>query len=330
MPGRRVLVTGAGGFIGSHLVEALVARGDTVRALVRYNGRGDTGALERLPGEVQRAVEVIYGDITDPYAVRGAARGCEVIFHLAALIAIPFSYVAPRLFFETNTLGTLHVLEAAREEGVSRVVHTSTSEVYGSAQHVPMPETHPLVGQSPYAASKIGADKVAESFYRSFGVPVVTVRPFNAYGPRQSARAIIPTIITQALAGQEVKLGLLTPTRDLTFAADTARGMMRAAEAEGVLGETFNLGSSKEISVGDLAETIFSLLREEGIDARLAIDPERVRPAASEVERLCAETSRAQARLGWTPSVRLSDGLRLTIAAIRRELHHYKPGVYLR
>jgi dTDP-glucose 4,6-dehydratase len=259
-----------------------------------------------------------------------AVKGCEVVFHLAALIAIPFSYVAPRLFFETNTLGTVHVLEAARAQGVSRVVHTSTSEVYGSAQQIPMPETHPLVGQSPYAASKIGADQAANSYKRAFGVPVVTVRPFNAFGPRQSARAITPTIITQALALGTVKLGLLSPTRDLTFAADTARGMILAAEAEGVLGETLNLGSSQEISIGALAETIFEILREEGISASLVHDPERVRPKDSEVDRLFADSGKAKRLLGWEPRVSLKDGLRLTIDAIRREIGHYKPGLYLR
>lgn len=328
---RKVLVTGAGGFIGSHLVEILVERGDHVRALIRYNGRGDAGALERIPKETFRQIEIVPGDITDPYAVQEATRGCEAVLHLAALIAIPYSYVAPRSFFETNTLGTVHMLEAARRENVSRFVQISTSEVYGTAQEVPIPESHPLVGQSPYAASKIGADQAAESYRRAFGVPVITVRPFNTYGPRQSARAIIPTIITQALASGEVRLGALAPTRDLTFAKDTARGMLLASLApESVIGQTVNLGNEKEISVKDLAEKIFALLAQRGIKARLSHDAERLRPKESEVERLCAQNQKAKALLGWSPQYSLSDGLSLTIDAIERELSYYKPGTYQR
>jgi NAD dependent epimerase/dehydratase len=330
MSARRVLVTGAGGFIGSHLAAQLALQGDRVRALVRYNGRGDAGALERLPREISGALEVVYGDITDPFFLRELVRGQEVVFSLAALIAIPYSYAAPRSFFETNTLGTVNLLEAARAEGVSRVVHVSTSEVYGTARRVPIDEEHPLSGQSPYAASKIGADQAAESYRRAFGVPVVTVRPFNTYGPRQSARAIIPTIITQALSGGEVRLGALSPTRDLTFVEDTARGMILASLADGVVGETINLGSGKEISVGALAEKIFALLREEGVSARLAHDEARLRPKASEVERLLSDASKARRLLGWAPEVELGAGLSRTIAAIRSELHLYKPGVYLR
>jgi NAD dependent epimerase/dehydratase len=326
---RRVLVTGAGGFIGSHLVEALVERGDSVRALIRYNGRGDAGALERT--QMLPHIELLSGDITDPYAIQQAVKGCEVVFHLAALIAIPYSYVAPHSFFQTNTLGTVHTLEAARREGVKRFVQISTSEVYGTAQEVPIPETHPLVGQSPYAASKIGADQAAESYRRAFGVPVVTVRPFNAYGPRQSARAIIPTIITQALTSPLVKLGALAPTRDLTFAKDTARGMMMAGDcADAVLGQTINLGNQREISVGDLAAKILALLKERGVNAELSHDAERLRPGASEVERLCAKSQKAKELLGWEPKYSLSDGLRLTIDAIQREIAHYKPGSYQR
>lgn len=324
------MVTGAGGFIGSHLVEALVRRGDQVRALVRYNGRADAGMLERLPAEVRREVEVLWGDITDPYALREAVRGREVVFHLAALIAIPYSYIAPHSFFTTNTLGTVHLLEAARAEGCARVVHTSTSEVYGSAQSIPMPETHPLVGQSPYAASKIGADQAAESYRRSFGVPVVTVRPFNTYGPRQSARAILPTIITQALSLGKVRLGALHPMRDLTFVTDTAAGMIAASLAEGVVGETFNLGSGKTISIGDLARLTLSLLADQGCVATLEHDEARLRPAESEVERLCADTRKAQERLGWSPQVSLSEGILRTIEAIRQNLSSYKPEIFQR
>ena len=329
MTARRVLVTGAGGFIGSHLVEALVARGDEVRALIRYNGRGDAGALERT--QMLPHIELLSGDITDPYAIQQAMKGCEAVFHLAALIAIPYSYVAPHSFFQTNTLGTVHVLEAARREGVQRFVQISTSEVYGTAQEVPIPETHPLVGQSPYAASKIGADQAAESYRRSFGVPVVTVRPFNAYGPRQSARAIIPTIITQALAYQKVKLGALLPTRDLTFAKDTANGMLLASLAsEAAVGRTINLGNEKEITIQDLATKILGLLAERGVHAELVHDAERLRPKSSEVERLCAKNQLAADLLGWRPQYTLTEGLRLTIEAIERELAHYKPGTYQR
>jgi NAD dependent epimerase/dehydratase len=329
MAERRVLVTGAGGFIGSHLVEALVRRGDKVRALVRYNGRGDAGALERLPKEALGAIELVYGDITDPFFARELCRDQEVIFHLAALIAIPYSYVAPRSFFETNTLGTVHLLEAARQ-GCGRFVQISTSEVYGTARQIPIPETHPLVGQSPYAASKIGADQAAESYRRAFGVPVVTVRPFNTYGTRQSARAIIPTIISQALSSGRVRLGSLSPTRDLSFATDTAAGMISASLAEGAVGEVINLGNAKEISIGDLAKKILALLAEEGVSATLEHDEARLRPKESEVERLCADTTKAKKLLGWAPEVSLDEGLRRVIAYIRQNLDAYKPGTYQR
>lgn len=320
------LVTGAGGFIGSHLSEALVRRGDRVRALVRYNGRGDTGRLEALPPEIRDEIEVVLGDITDPYAIREVVRGQSVVFHLAALIAIPYSYMAPHSFFVTNTLGTVHLLEAARHEQLARVVHISTSECYGTAQSVPIAETHPLVGQSPYAASKIAADEAAGSFWRTYGIPVVTIRPFNTFGPRQSARAIIPTIVTQVLSTGIVKLGALDPRRDLTFVSDTVAGMIAAAEADNVLGETINLGNGRDISIGELAERIFALLGEVGLDARVEHDAPRLRPAASEVERLCADISKAKQLLRWEPTVPLTEGLTATIAAIREDLDSY-PGV---
>lgn len=320
---RDVVVTGAGGFIGSHLCEALVRRGDRVRALARYNGRGEAGRLDSLAQEIQDQIEIVLGDVTDPYAMREVVRGAETVFHLAALIAIPYSYRAPHSFFTTNTLGTVHVLQASRDEQVGRVVHTSTSECYGTAERVPISEDHPIVGQSPYAASKIGADHAAESFRRAFGLPVVTVRPFNTYGPRQSARAVIPTIITQAISSGVVHLGSLDPTRDLTFVTDTAAGLIAAGDAPDVVGETINLGNGKEISIGDLAQRIFGLLDGATDSVRLEHDGRRVRPTQSEVERLCADTAKARRLLGWEPKVSLSQGLSATIEAIRNDLDRY-------
>ncbi|HWF73609.1 MAG TPA: GDP-mannose 4,6-dehydratase [Solirubrobacteraceae bacterium] len=328
---RNVLVTGGSGFIGSHLCEALVRRGDTVRALVHYNGRGGLGRLASVPSEIRNEIEVVSGDITDPYALRDVVSGRDVVFHLAALIAIPYSYLAPYSFFLTNTLGTVHVLQAARDEDVGRIVHVSTSECYGSAQTIPISEAHPLVAQSPYAASKIGADQAAGSFCRSFDLPVVIVRPFNTFGPRQSARAIIPTIITQALTDGTVRLGALDPTRDLTFVTDTAAGMIAAAEAPGVIGETINLGAGEHISIGDLAARIFDLLEQSGVHAHIEHDTDRVRPPGSEVERLCSDPSKARRLLGWEPEVSLTDGLSATIAAIRSDLDSYpRVGTYQR
>jgi NAD dependent epimerase/dehydratase len=318
-----VFVTGAGGFIGSHLCEALVRRGDRVRALVRYNGRGDAGRLESVAPDARAEIEVVPGDITDPYMMGELLRDEAVVFHLAALIAIPYSYIVPRSYFVTNTLGTVHVLEAARRERVGRVVHVSTSEVYGTARTIPISEQHPLNGQSPYAASKIGADQAAESFHRAFDVPVVTVRPFNTFGPRQSTRAIIPTIITQALGGGPVRLGALYPTRDLTFVTDTVAGMIAAAYSPGVLGETINLGTGSHISVGDLAGRILELLADDGVNVRIEHDAGRLRPANSEVERLCADSSKARRLMGWEPIVPLTDGLIATIAAISSDLGSY-------
>lgn len=320
-----ILVTGAGGFIGSHLIERLAREGAQVRAFVRYNSRHDAGLLALLPGELLASVEVVAGDLRDYDAVRKAMEGADIVFHLGALIAIPYSYKHPREVVETNITGTLNVLMAARETGVGRVVHTSTSEVYGTAQTVPIAETHPLQGQSPYAASKIGADKLAESFRRSFGLPVATVRPFNTYGPRQSARAVIPTIITQVLTRDKVHLGALTPVRDFTYVNDTVEGFLRAAMADEAVGQEINLGTGICISMGNLVERIMQLV---GRDLPVVTDEERLRPADSEVMRLQASAVKARALLGWEPRVSLDEGLKRTIAWIRENPGLYRPGVY--
>lgn len=321
----KVLVTGAGGFIGSHLVERLVREGAEVAAFVRYNSRQDPGLLALLPDEVRAAIEILAGDLRDADAVAGAAHGREIIFHLGALIAIPYSYLHPREVVETNVLGTLNVLMAAREGGVRRLVHTSTSEVYGTARYTPIDEAHPLQGQSPYSASKIGADKLVESFHRSYGLPAVTVRPFNTYGPRQSTRAVIPTIITQALTTDVIRLGDLATTRDFTFVADTVEGFWRAATTPGIEGAEINVGTDSEISIGDLARLICRLI---GTEARIEVDPLRLRPAASEVRQLWASQARARALLGWAPATRLEDGLARTIDWFRAHLGRYRPGQY--
>jgi NAD dependent epimerase/dehydratase len=322
---KSVLVTGAGGFIGSHLVERLVELGARVRALARYNSRNDWGLLELLPTSIKNEIEVFLGDITDPHSTIRMVQGQEIIFHLAALIAIPYSYIAPAQYVATNCYGTLNLLEASRHHGVERFVHTSTSETYGTAQYTPIDEAHPLRGQSPYAASKIGADKLAESYYLSFTVPVVTLRPFNTFGPRQSARAIIPTIISQGLNGNVIRLGRLTPIRDLTFVSDTVEGFIRVAECPEAIGELFNLGSGRPIRIGALAQQIISLL---GGGKEILSDGERVRPDASEVMELLCNSGKAQKMLGWEPRVSLEEGLSRTVAYIRDYLHLYKPQLY--
>ena len=306
-------VTGAEGFIGSHLVEALVASGAQVRAMVLYNSFGSWGWLDALEPDLLASVEVIMGDVRDPRATREFVGNADVVYHLAALIAIPYSYQAPHSYLETNAGGTMNVLEAVRSLETPRMIHTSTSEVYGTAIRVPIDEDHPLQAQSPYSATKVAADKLAESYHAAFGVPVVTVRPFNTYGPRQSARAVIPTIITQLAAGRaEVSLGALTPTRDLTFAGDTARAFMAAAAApiEAVAGRVLNAGSGNEISIGDLAELI---ARKMGRPLTLARADERMRPAASEVMRLVSDSSRLRDLTGWEPVHTLETGLHKTI-----------------
>ena len=325
MKDKRVLVTGAGGFIASHLVERLIAEGARVRAFVRYNSRGDLGLLRMLPAEAFSQLEIVAGDLRDVEAVRESVKDIDTVFHLGALIAIPYSYVHPREVVETNVMGTLNVLMAAREFGTRRVVHTSTSEVYGTARYVPIDENHPLQGQSPYSASKIGADRIAESFYRSFNVPVVTIRPFNTYGPRQSARAVIPTIISQALTRDEVKLGSLGPSRDLTFVADTVDGFLRVASAENVLGEEINLGNDNTIRIGDLAEKIFGMI---GKTPRLVSDSQRIRPGKSEVLKLWASNKKAKELIGWEPRVSLDEGLHRTIEWISAHLDLYQPDQY--
>jgi NAD dependent epimerase/dehydratase len=321
--GKRVLVTGAGGFIGSHLTERLVQIGATTRALVHYHGLGAWGWLDHSP--LRGDMEVVAGDICDRDSVCQAMQGAEVVFHLAALIAIPYSYHAPASYVRTNTEGTLNVLQAARTLGVERLVHTSSSEVYGTAHYVPMDEQHPLHGQSPYSASKIGADMLAEAFHASFDVPVVTVRPFNTFGPRQSARAVIPSIISQCLAGEAVRLGNLYPTRDLNFVANTVDGFLKAASAPGVLGRVINLGSGREISIGDLAGLITRLA---GSPVTIKSDKQRVRPAKSEVDRLLADNTLARELLGWEPVISLEEGIRSTIEWMKHNMERYRPNVY--
>ena len=321
----RVLVTGAGGFIGSTLVEELLRRGAHVRAFVRYNSRGDIGLLSTVDPALTRSMEIVSGDLRDPAAVATSMRDIDIVFHLGALIAIPYSYVHPREVVETNVIGTVNVLEAARETRPSCVIHTSTSEVYGTAVYTPIDEKHPLQGQSPYSASKIGADKVAESYHRAFGVPVVTVRPFNTYGPRQSARAVIPTIITQALSLPQITLGSLTPTRDLTFVTDTVAGFIAAATTDAAIGREINLGINDEISVGDLARKVMHIV---GRSLPIVTSDDRQRPEKSEVERLRSDNALARELLQWSPQVSLDDGLTRTIRWIEQNLGRYRIGTY--
>jgi len=321
---KKVLVTGAGGFIGSHLTERLVELGANTRAFVRYSSTGSWGWLDQSP--LKNEFEVVLGDIRDQDTVANALKDVEVVFHLAALIAIPYSYHAPLSYVRTNVEGTLNVLQGAQRMGTAVVVHTSTSEVYGTARTVPIDENHPLQGQSPYSATKIGADKIAESFYLSFGLPVVTIRPFNTFGPRQSARAVIPTIVTQALNGAEIRLGSLEPTRDLNFVADTVEGFIKAAETPKAIGEVINLGTGREISIGDLASLILKLMNR---DLPVSLESIRVRPENSEVDRLCADSRKGQSILGWTPKYSLEEGLTATIDWIRENSERYRTGIYV-
>jgi len=320
-----IFVTGSGGFIGSHLTERLVRDGAKVRALIHYNSQNNWGLLERLPKDILAEIDVFTGDVQDPFSMRKAVDGCDVVFHLASLIAIPYSYVAPQSYVTTNVIGTLNVMQACLDKGVGKVVHTSTSETYGTARYVPIDENHPMQGQSPYSASKIGADKMAESYYLSFGLPVATIRPFNTYGPRQSARAVIPTIISQVLKDGPLKLGSLTPTRDLNYVEDTVEGFVQVALSDKSVGQVINIGHGKEISVGELAGKIMKLL---GKDVDIVSDDQRIRPEKSEVERLLADNAKARELLGWAPKVSLDEGLQRTIAWIAENQGYYKSGIY--
>lgn len=308
MKGMRVLVTGADGFIGSHLVEALVEAGATVRAFVLYNAFNSWGWLDTVEARIKEEIEVFSGDIRDPFGVQKATRGCRAVFHLAALIAIPYSYIAPKAYVDTNVGGTLNVLEAARSAGVEKVIHTSTSEVYGTAQYVPIDESHPLRGQSPYAATKIGADQLALSYHLSFGTPVAIVRPFNTYGPRQSARAVIPTIILQSLAASgPLRLGAVETTRDFNYIEDTVAGFLAVGASDNAVGEVINIGSGYEWTIAAVAAQIGDLL---GCASDIVADPQRLRPSGSEVDRLLADNGKARDRLGWQPRFAAAEGLR--------------------
>lgn len=305
---RKILVTGADGFIGSHLVEELVRQGREVKAFVLYNSFDSWGWLDQAPQEIKDAIEVVSGDVRDPICVRNAMAGCGAVMHLAALIAIPYSYVAPHSYVDVNVVGTLNVVQAARDLGVEKVMHTSTSEVYGTAQFVPITEEHPLVGQSPYSASKIGADQLAMSYWRSFEVPVAIARPFNTYGPRQSARAVIPTVITQIAGGKKIiELGALSPTRDFNFVKDTVLGMIAILDGQASVGKVINIGSGYEISVGDMVKLVAEIMNSE---VEIVSKNERIRPEASEVERLLADASIAKSLLGWEPKISGREGLK--------------------
>jgi dTDP-glucose 4,6-dehydratase len=322
---KRVLVTGAAGFIGSHLTERLVTLGAKTKAFIRYNSRNNQGYIEYFKPQIREKVEVISGDLRDAQAVREASKDVDIIFHLGSLIAIPYSYLHPTEVVETNVLGTLNVMKAGRENKVERIIHTSTSEVYGTAIYVPIDEKHPLQGQSPYSASKIGADMIAESFYRSYDLPVTIIRPFNTYGPRQSARAVIPTLITQIIAGGDVFLGSTRPVRDFNYISDTIDGFIKMAEASNIEGEIVNIGCGKGISIGELADKIISLI---GKEVKVIFDALRVRPKKSEVERLIACNKKAKELIGWEPKVSLEDGLKKTIDWISENIAIYKPSIY--
>jgi len=323
--GKKVLVTGAGGFIGSHLTERLVDIGADVSAFIRYNSRNDWGQLESLPEGKLENINVVASDLRDPDAIMKAVKNIEIVFHLGSLIAIPYSYVHPRDVIETNIIGTTNILIAARDNDVEKIVHTSTSEVYGTARYVPIDEEHPLQGQSPYSASKIGADMIANSFYKAYNLPVATIRPFNTYGPRQSARAVIPTIITQAQIKKIVHLGALHPTRDFTFVTDTVEGFIKMAESPKSIGEVINTGSSFEISIVDLAEKILNLLDS---NAKIEVEDKRIRPKPSEVERLYADVNKAKKLINWEPTISLDEGLKRTIGWISENISDYKTNSY--
>ncbi len=323
---KKILITGADGFIGSHVVEQLVKEGHQVKAFAYYNSFNNWGWLDDLPKDVLNEIEVFTGDVRDPNGVKEAMKGMDEVYHLAALIAIPFSYHSPDTYVDTNIKGTLNVLQAARELDTSRLLITSTSEVYGTAQYVPIDEAHPYQGQSPYSATKIGADRLAESFYRSFNMPITIVRPFNTYGPRQSARAVIPTIITQLLAGKtDIELGSLTPTRDFNFVKDTANGFIEIAKSSNTIGEEINIATQQEISIGELAE---ELIRQINPAASIICDEQRLRPENSEVNRLLGSNEKIKRLTNWTPRYTFEEGLAETIAFFKDNLSKYKADIY--
>ena len=325
--GKKILVTGAGGFIGSHLVEALLERGAFVRAFVRYNGRNDWGMLSDLPIESQQRIEVVSGDIRDPFFVRTAVQGCDVVFHLAALIGIPYSYVAPSDYVAVNIQGTVNILQACRDERTPRVVHTSTSETYGTAIYIPIDEKHPLQGQSPYSASKIGADKMIESYYNSYDLPVIIIRPFNTYGPRQSNRAFIPTVITQALTRNKIVMGSLEPIRDMTFVKDTVEGFITVGMCDQAFGHTINLGVGSGQTIGAMVKTILKVVGK--TDIPIIEDKQRIRPTKSEVMQLISNNNKARILCGWQPRFSFEDGLRHTVEWVRKHIKEYRPDQYV-
>lgn len=322
----KILVTGADGFIGSHLVEELIKQGEKVKAFVLYNSFNSWGWLDTFPKELLDELEIFAGDIRDPNGVRTSMKDVDEVFHLAALIAIPFSYHSPDSYVDTNIKGTLNILQAARDLGTKRVLVTSTSEVYGTAQYVPIDELHPFQGQSPYSATKIGADRLAESFYRSFDMPITIVRPFNTYGPRQSARAVIPTVITQLLSGMtEIKLGSLTPTRDFNYVKDTAQGFIEIAGSDKTIGQEINIATQQEISIGELAQELINQINPK---AGITCDEQRLRPEKSEVNRLLGSNQRIQELTDWEPKYSLKEGLSETIAFLKKNLSRYKADIY--
>ena len=324
--GKTILVTGAGGFIGSHLVEALASKGAELKIFIRYNSRNDLGMLKDIPSDIKNNLDVITGDIIDFGTVKKAVKNCDIVFHLAALIGIPYSYVAPGRYVDTNIKGTLNILQASREEGVEKIIHTSTSEVYGTAKYVPIDENHPLEGQSPYSASKIGADMLAHSYFFSFNTPIAIIRPFNTFGPRQSARAVIPTIISQALSENKVNLGMLTTVRDFTYVNDTVNGFIKVAESDISIGDIFNIGNGTGITIGELAKKILTIM--ECQDIPIYTDCNRIRPEKSEVLNLICDNSKAKSMIGWSPRYSLDEGLKETIDWVRQNKNIYKSGVY--
>ena len=322
---KKVLITGADGFIGSHLTERLISEGAQVRAFVMYNSFNTWGWIDTFSSREKEVVDIVCGDIRETDLLKQALKDVDIVFHLAALIAIPYSYASPSSYIKTNVEGTLNLLQTGLECSVEKIIHTSTSEVYGTAQYIPIDEKHPLQGQSPYSASKIGADMVAESFYRSFNLPVTTVRPFNTYGPRQSARAIIPTLILQMLKDTTIRVGSLHPIRDFTYVGDTVDGFIKAAEADGINGEVINIGSNQGISIGDLTDTLAQIV---GKEITIECEEERVRPAHSEVNRLLCNNQRAKELMQWQPTVKLTEGLAKTVSWFEEHQHAYKSNLY--